>query len=260
MAQTTDDDLNRDTITIGVAGAYLPDYEGSDDYRVVPGPAAIGSVSGFNFQLVGNRLSVDLIPNRPGPGWDFQLGPLGVVNFNRNSRKSIDDVRVKALPERDVAIELGGYVGVGKTGVITSPYDRLSVSVSYRHDVSDVHDSGIWQPSISYFTPLSRKAAVGLFGSAEHVNGKYGRTYFSVSPAETLVSGLPTYTAGSGWKNYSIGAVGTYSLTGDLLHGFKLVAGGTYKRMLNDYGDSPLVSIAGSRSQWLGAVGIAYTF
>lgn len=260
MAQTTDDDLNRDTITIGVAGAYLPDYEGSDDYRVVPGPAAIGSVSGFNFQLVGNRLSVDLIPNRPGPGWDFQLGPLGVVNFNRNSRKSIDDVRVKALPERDVAIELGGYVGIGKTGVITSPYDRLSVSVSYRHDVSDVHDSGIWQPSISYFTPLSRKAAVGLFGSAEHVNGKYGRTYFSVSPAETLVSGLPTYTAGSGWKNYSIGAVGTYSLTGDLLHGFKLVAGGTYKRMLNDYGDSPLVSIAGSRSQWLGAVGIAYTF
>jgi MipA family protein len=29
---------------------------------------------------------------------------------------------------------------------------------------------------------------------------------------------------------------------------------------LNDFGDSPVVSIAGSRSQWLGVVGLAYTF
>ena len=50
------------------------------------------------------------------------------------------------------------------------------------------------------------------------------------------------------------------SLTGDLLHGFKLVGGGTYSRLLNDFGDSPLVSVAGRRSQWLGVVGLAYTF
>lgn len=260
-AQTTPaDDFNRDTITVGVAGAYLPDYEGSDDYQIVPGPAAIGSVSGFNFQLIGNRLSVDLIPNQPGPTWDIQAGPVGVVNFNRSRRKSIDDGRVKALDDRDVAIELGGYVGLGKTGVITSPYDRLSVTLSYRHDVSNEHDSGIWSPSVSYLTPLSRKAAVGLFGSAEHVGNGYGRSYFSVSAPESLASGLPVYTARKGWKNYTLGAVGTYSLTGDLLSGWKVVAGGTYKRMLNDYADSPLVSIAGSRNQWLGAVGLAYTF
>jgi hypothetical protein len=49
-------------------------------------------------------------------------------------------------------------------------------------------------------------------------------------------------------------------LSGDLLDGFKLVAGGNYKRMLNDFGDSPLTSIAGSRNQWQGAIGLAYTF
>ena len=50
------------------------------------------------------------------------------------------------------------------------------------------------------------------------------------------------------------------SLTGDLLHGFKLAAGGTYTRSLNDFADSPIVRLRGSKNQFLGAVGIAYTF
>ena len=249
-----------DSITIGAGGAYLPDYEGSNDYRFSPAPGAIGSVHGFNFTLAGNRLSVDLIPNRPGPGIDIQAGPVGVVNFNRSSVKNIDDVRVRALGEINTAIELGGYVGIGKTGVITSDFDRLSFSLSYRHDVNNAHDSGIWAPSINYLTPLSRKTLVGLFVSAEHVDDRYARTYFSVTPGQALVSGLPAYNAGGGWKNYTIGALGTVSLTGDLLHGFKLVGGGTYARLLNDFGDSPVTRIAGRRSQWLGVVGLAYTF
>ena len=249
-----------DSITIGAGAVYLPDYEGSDDYRFTAAPGAIGSYKGFSFQLAGNRLSIDLIPNAPGPGIDFQLGPIGVVNFNRTSTDGIDDVRVKALGELDTAIELGGYLGIGKTGVITSDYDRLSVSVSYRKDVNGAHGSGIWQPSINYLTPLSRKAAVGVFASAERVEGDYARYYFSVSPAQTLVSGLPTYTAGGGWKNYTLGALATVALTGDLLRGFKLVGGGTYARLLNDFGDSPVTSVAGRRSQWLGVLGLAYTF
>ncbi len=53
---------------------------------------------------------------------------------------------------------------------------------------------------------------------------------------------------------------GGHSLTGDLLRGFKLVGGATYRRMLGDVARSPLVSIAGSRSQWMGVLGLAYTF
>lgn len=255
-----DFDVNRDTITAGVAGVYLTDYEGSNDYRWVPAPAATGSIKGYGFTLAGNRLSVDLIRNQPGQTWDLQAGPIGVVNFNRSNIKSIDDRRVRALGEVDTAIELGGYVGVGKTGVITSPYDSLSVTVSYRHDVAGAHDSAIWQPSINYLTPLSTKAAVAFFGSAERAGRGYATTYFSVSPTQTIASGLPTYTARGGWKNYTLGGLATYSLTGNLLHGVKLVAGGTYRRMLNDFAESPLTSVAGSKDQWLGAVGLAYTF
>ncbi|HVI98248.1 MAG TPA: MipA/OmpV family protein [Sphingomonas sp.] len=254
------DAIGGDSVTVGLGLAYVPDYEGSDDHRVAIGPGAIGSIGGYAFTFAGNRASVDLVRNAPGPGWDVQAGPIAVVNFDRTSTKSIDDPRVKALGKVDTAIELGGYVGIGKTGVLTSPYDKLSVSLSYRHDVSGDHDSAIWQPTINYFTPLSRKAAIGLFASAEHAGKGYARTYFSITPDQAAASGLPVYAASSGWKNYTIGTIGMVSLTGDLLHGVKLVGAGTYKRLLDDFGDSPVVSIAGDRSQWMGAVGLAYTF
>jgi outer membrane protein len=249
-----------DSVTIGGGGVYLNDYEGSDHYvwRIAPG--AIGTIGGFSFTLAGNRASVDLIPNKPGPTWDIQAGPIGVVNFNRSSLKSIDDPRVRALGKRSTAIEVGGFVGIGKTGVVTSEYDRLSVSVSYRKGISGAHRAGIWTPTINYFTPLSTKAAIGVFASADYAERGYGRAYFDVDAAQSLASGLPVFTTRKGWKDYSVGALGTIALTGDLLHGFKIVGGGTYTRMLNDFARSPLVSVAGSRNQWIGVIGLAYTF
>ena len=259
-ASTVGANLGRDTITIGAGGVYLPDYEGSNDYRFTAAPAAIGTFKGFNFQLIGNRFNVDLIPDSRHSNYDFQLGPLVVVNFNRDSLSSIHDRRVRALGKLDTAFELGGYVGFGKTGIITSPYDKLSVSVSYRHDVSNVSDSEIITPSINYLTPLSVKSAVALFASADHAGRGYGQTYFGVTPAQSVASGLPVYFPHSGWKSFTVGGLATYSLTGNLLHGFKILAGGTYTTLMGDYGNSPLVRIAGSSNQWLGAVGLAYTF
>ena len=255
------EEVGGDTVTIGIGAAYMPDYEGSNDYQILPAPAAIGTIGGISFQILGNRASADLIPSPSGPSWDFQAGPVVLVNFMRSNRQGIDDPRVRQLGERDTAIELGGYVGIGKTGVITSEYDKLSVSLSYRHDVSGVHKSGIWQPTINYFTPLSAKAAVGLFGSAERVERQYVSTYFNVGPVASARTGLPEFNDGrAGWKSWTVGALGTMAITGDLLKGFKLVAGGTYRKMINSVADSPLVSVAGSRNQWLGALGIAYTF
>jgi len=253
-------DLTGDTVTLGAGVVLLPDYEGSDSSRFSPAPGAIGTIGGYNFVLAGNRFSVDVIRDNNGPGLDLQFGPIGVLNLNRSGIKSIDDARVRALGKRGTAIEVGGFVGVGRTGVITSPYDRVSISLSYRHDVNGVHGSGIWQPTINYATPLSRKAVVGLFVSGERAGRGYADTYFGVTPAEAIASGLPAYRARAGWKNYTVGAVGAVSLTGDLLHGWKLVAGGTYSRLLNGFSFSPVVRTAGNPNQWFGALGVAYTF
>lgn len=252
--------LGKNTITVGLGAAYLPDYEGSKDYSFSPAPAALAYIDGHTITYIGNRVSVDLIGDKANRDWDIQAGPIGVVNLDRTAPSRIDNKQVAALGRIGAAVELGGYVGIGKIGVVSSPYDRLSVSVSYRHDVTGVHDSGIWQPSVNYFTPLSTKAAVGLFATAERAGRGYARRYFSITPDQSAASGLPVYNARAGWKDWSVGGLATYSITGNLLKGWKVVGGLTYGRMVNDFGDSPIVSQVGSRSQWLSALGLAYTF
>lgn len=249
-----------DSFTVALGVATVPSYEGSDKNRVIPAGLIRGSISGINFSTRGTKLFVDLVPNASGPGIDVQLGPVVGVNFDRTDRKNIKDRRVEALGERDTAIEVGGYAGIARTGVFTSDYDTLGASVAYTQDVNKAHKSYLITPQVDYGTPLSRKAYVGISASATYVGGEYADTYFSVTPAGSIASTLPTYNAGKGWKNYSLTAIATYSLTGDLLHGLSLVAGGSYSRLLNDFADSPVTRVAGDRDQLFGAIGLAYTF
>ncbi|MEI9927670.1 MAG: MipA/OmpV family protein [Sphingomonas sp.] len=250
--------LDGDSLTIGIGAGAVPSYEGSDDMVFSPVPGVIGRVSRINFTLRGNRFWADLIPTKGGPGWDFELGPVVSVNFNRSS--SIKDPRVRALGKLRAAIEAGGYIGIGKQGLITSDYDKLSVSVAYTRDVNHVYRSYLITPAIDYGTPLSTKAYVGLSLAADYMGGGYAQTYFGVTPAGSAASGLPAFSAGKGWKDYSITGIGDVSLTGDLTHGLSLVGAVSYRRLLNDAADTPVTRIAGSPSQWTAVLGLAYTF
>lgn len=250
--------LDGDSFTIGAAAGYTPSYEGSNDYIVGLVPGVRGRVSGINFTIRGNRFMADIIPTRGGPGWDVQLGPIAQVNFNRTRR--VSDPQVNALGRPSIAVELGGYAGIGRTGVITSDYDKVSLTVSYAHDVAGAHDSYVITPSLDYGTPLSTKAYVGINLSGTYMGDGYADTYFSVSGAGSIASGLPAFTARKGWKDWTLSGVGMVSLTGDLTGGLQLMGGVSYRRLLNDAAASPVTSVAGSRDQWTGLLGLAYTF
>lgn len=257
-AQSTDP-LLKETVTIGVGGAYIPSYVGSDDYILVPAIGGRGSISGFDFVLQGTQASVDLIRERDPRAIDLQFGPVAGVNLSRTSR--IKDPQVRALGKLDTAVELGGYVGIGKTGVVTSAYDTINATVTYVRDVAGAHDSYQITPSISYGTPLSRKTYVLLTGSLDYVGAKYGDYYFGISPAGSAASGLAAYNARkSGVLGYGLIALVNVSLTGDLTGGLSLVGGGGYYRLNGRYARSPIVSVAGDRDQWYGGLGLAYTF
>lgn len=249
----------RARLSIGAGVAYIPDYEGSNDNRFTPVPAANGTVWGMSFTLLGNRASLDLIPDPEGAGWNVQLGPVAVVNFNRTNQDAIEDRRVRALGEIDTAVEVGGYVGLGRTGILHD-FDTLSASVSYRRDVTGIHKTGIITPSVNYTTPLSTKALVGFFASAEIVQDRYARTYFGVTPTGSIASGLPVFAPRGGQKDINFGGLFTYALTGNLTKGLALVTGFNYKKLVKDFADSPIVSIAGSRHNWTVGAGLALTF
>lgn len=250
--------LTGDRVTLGAGVGVLPSYEGSDDYAVTGVPVAQGRIGGVSFMLRGNRLVTDLIPDSSGPGWDLQLGPAGNVNFNRSV--SIRDPQVDRLGKIKVAGELGGIAGIGYQGLITSDFDKLSFSVSYVHDVTGIHDSYVVTPTLDYGTPLSTKTYVAIAVSGNYVGGGYADTYFGVTPAGAARSGLPSFDPGKGWKDWTAGLMLNTALTGDLTGGLSLWASGSYRRLLNDFADSPIVSIAGSRDQWQGGVGLAFTF
>jgi len=50
------------------------------------------------------------------------------------------------------------------------------------------------------------------------------------------------------------------SLSGDLLHGLSIFGVGQYSHLQGDFKRSPIVADRGSASQWLGALGLAYTW
>lgn len=256
-------EVDRSSLTVGVGVAAVPSYEGSDDYRVLPVPQFRGKVKDFAFWTRGAALYVDAIPNSDPQGVDFELGPVVAARFDRSSVKNIKDDAVRLLGKRDVAVEVGGFVGIGKTGVITSDYDNLSARIAVTKDVAGAHGSYVITPAIEYMTPLSQTAFVGLGVSADYVGKKYGRYYYDIDAAGSAASGLPVYTAagdGSGFKKVNVSLAGGKSLSGDLRHGWAIFAAGSYSRILGDYADSPIVSIAGSKNQWIGAIGVGYTF
>lgn len=245
-----------DTFTIGGGGAYIPDYEGSDDYEFVPAAAIRGRVSGIQFFTRATYLYVDFIPRGDG-ALEFDLGPIVGARLNRTGK--VDDDFVDALPERKTAIEVGGFAGVTYHG-LTNPYDSLSFRVDVVKDVGGAHESTLVTPTIDFGTPVSRYTYIGLSLSAEWAGGKYADYYYSIGPAGSLASGLPVYDADGGFKHWRIGALVNQSLTGDLTKGLSLFGTGAYTRLSGDFKDSPIVDLRGSASQWLAAVGLAYTF
>jgi outer membrane scaffolding protein for murein synthesis (MipA/OmpV family) len=245
-----------DTFTIGAGVGVVPDYEGSNDYRLIPAAALRGRVGGISFSTRSTYLYVDLVPRGAGK-LEFDAGPIVGVRLNRTG-KIKDDV-VARLPDRKAAIEVGGFVGASLHG-LTNPYDSLSVRLDVVKDVGNGHGSTVITPTLDFATPLSRTLYVGASLSADFVGGGYADEYFSISPADSLASGLRSFDADGGYKGWKTGLLVNQSLSGDLTKGLSLFGTGSYGRLAGDFRRSPIVADRGSATQWFGAIGLGYTF
>lgn len=252
---SAEDLAKRNTVTLGVGGAVVPDYEGSNDYRIFPVGAIRGQVSGISFTTRGAYLYVDVVPH--SGKFDFNAGP--VIGARFNGRRHIKDPVVKLLPQTKTAIEAGAFAGVSAHG-LTNPYDTLAFRVDVLHDIAGAHKSTTFSPNVDFSTPLSTRTYASANVGAEFVSNKYADYYYSITPAGSLASGLPLFNAGGGMKNWKASLILDQSITGDLLHGFSVFGMGQYSRLVGDFKRSPIVSQRGSASQWLGALGLAYTW
>ena len=247
-----------DYLTAGLGVAVGPSYEGSDDYTISPLPVILGSIGGIDFQPRGPGIALDFIPDKKGAKVDFIFGPVVRARFDRQN--SIKDPVVRSLGKLDFAVEVGPFAGIQVNRVL-NPYDSLTAQVDLRWDVAGAHDGMVVFPSVTYFTPLSRSVVTSLAVSGEYVDDDYADYYFSISPTGSAASGLPTFTATSGWKNVGATMLTAVDLDGDVTNGgWGLIFLGSYSRMLGDPKRSPVTSIRGSANQFFAAVGVGYTF
>ena len=248
---------NKDSVSLAAGAAIVPDYEGSDDYRVVPFGAVRGRVHGISFTSRGAYLYVDLVPHAGKV--NFHAGP--IVGARLNTRKHIHDDVVELLPHRKRAFEVGGFAGVSFSG-LTNPYDSLGLRVDVLHDVGNAHKSTVISTNFDFSTPLSRTTYASLTVGADFVSNKFADYYYSITPADSLATGgvLPAFDAGGGMKKWKAGVLLNQSLSGDLLHGFSIFGYGEYSHLVGDFKRSPIVSQRGSAGQWTGAAGLAYSW
>jgi outer membrane scaffolding protein for murein synthesis (MipA/OmpV family) len=245
-------------LTVGVAAAYLPSYEGSNDYQVTPAPVAIGRVDDFSFILRGNSFSLNLIRGGQKAPVSFAFGPVAYLRLDRSSR--VGDPVVASLGKVKKAVELGGYAGISLNHLL-DPYDSLTFRVDVQHDVTSVHRSTLWKPGIVYLTPVSLRTIVSISAEAEHAGDGFARTYFSITPAQSLRSGLPVYDARGGWKDGRVSLLVGQVLVGDLRRPrLSAFVGLSYSRELGNFARAPVVAIRGDRNQYLAAGGLAYSF
>lgn len=246
-----------DWISVGIGVGYGPSYEGSDSYKASVLPLAQGSFAGVNFDPRPGGLALDFIPDATGQT-GIDLGVAVRLRGNRTGR--IGDAVVESLGELDRAVEVGPTAGVSFPGVL-NPFDSVSVNVDARWDVAGAHDGLVIDPSITYFTPLSRAMIASFTLGATYGDDDYAEYYYSIDGAGSVASGLPQFAADGGFTNASATLLLGLDLDGDATNGGLAIVGiGGYSRLLGDAKDTPITSIRGSADQFLAAVGVGYTF
>ena len=249
-----------DWMTIGLGAVLNPSYDGSDDYVVSPLPLVQGNLFGVAINPRPAGIALDFIPDGDNK-INFNLGVAAKLNRNRATR--IKDDVVAKYGELDTSVEVGPTVGLSFPGVL-NPYDSVSINADILWDVSGASDGMTINPSVTYFTPVSKGAAISFSLSARHVDDDYARYYYSVpvAPAAVPVADrLPVFNADGGFDKVGATLLVGVDFDGDLtnggLAGFLL---GGYSRVVGDAADTPFTSIRGSESQWLIGAGLGYTF
>jgi MipA family protein len=232
---------------VGLGGALVPDYEGSDEYEPVPLASFEMGYKGFSVRSRGLGLAADVLPS---PDWS--AGPVMVYNAGRDD---VEDEVVDRLADVDGGIEIGGFIGYQlPLGLI--PQDGLSFNVELRQEVADGHDGLIGEGSVGYSGPVTERLRLTGVVSASVVDDSYSDAFFSVDGAGSAASGLPVYDADGGVKDVGLSLIGTYSLS----ESWSVNALAGYTRLVGDAADSPIVEERGSADQFILGLSMGYSF
>jgi outer membrane scaffolding protein for murein synthesis (MipA/OmpV family) len=225
-------------ITLGLGGAFMPVYEGSRHYRILPAPAIDIRYKDIAFLSLGDGLGVNVFR-----GETYRVGVAVGYDFGRD-----EDVasRLNGLGTVEASPEFRVFAEVRILPFILTADLRRAIG---GHGGS-VGDLGVYLPVIG------RENLVVFIGpSITFANDRYMQAYFGVGTAQAMASTahLPRYDADGGLKSASFGASTIYHFNE---HWF-VDADIAWERLADTAGNSPIVE---QRNQFGLSMVVGYEF
>jgi outer membrane protein len=228
-------------VSLGAGLGLAPDYEGSEDYEAVPIPyVSVVWSNHMAIELLGSKAKLNLIPS---PNWKG-----GLIGEYIPERDNVDNNQVDRLETVDTSIMLGGFFGF--------EIDNWSASIEAMQDVADGNDGAIIRLNGGYKIPIDQTLNLSLGAFTTWADDDYMEAYFGIDGADSARSGLSTYNADSGFKDLGLNVLASFKPWENW--GFMGLA--TYKRLIGDAEDSPVVDDEGDANQFVVGVLVFYRF
>lgn len=207
------------SLIVGAGASYEPDYEGSDDFEVVPIPVIV-----FTY---GDWLEID-----PGgiavTALRYEGFALAARVGYESGRDEDDNDRLDGLGDIDFAATVGAKASY--TWNAFEFYGTIDQTINGS-------ESLIGTVGAEFKAPVTERLILGAGVEAVIANDKHMESYFGVNAAQSARSGLPEYKAEAGLKRVNVSASATYMLSENWL-----VRGETSLGILTgDAADSPIV-------------------
>jgi outer membrane protein len=226
---------------VGLGLAFVPDYEGSEDYKAIPIiNARFNLNNNMYIGFLGNAFRANLVPSQ-----EWNAGPL--LRY-RPERSDVENDQVDSMEKVDAAIEAGGFLSYN--------LPDWTFSISAAQDIAGSHDGFLLDLGVGYRYKLQAETMLTLNAQTTFASNDYMQTYFSVDQGDAARSGLRTYDADAGFKDFGVGIALQHAYS----RNWGVVGVIRYSRLLGDAADSPVVDDAGSENQLLTGVFVNYSF
>ena len=227
---------NAADFTVGVGVGVAPEYEGSDDYRLVPTWLFAADDlyhPDTHVTLAGPILRSNFVPHP-----NLRAGLSGQYIPERND---VEDDDVDEMRSVDAAFLLGGIFG---WDFLSAPNIEFAALVDLRYDVAS-NNGYLITPRLSYANKVSDRMSVGAELFSNYASEDYMDEYFDVSAGDAARSGLDTFDADAGFKDVGISGSVNYRFAEQ----WSVSLLGGFTRLLGDAEDSPVVDDAGNANQ-----------
>ncbi|WP_168192785.1 MipA/OmpV family protein [Undibacter mobilis] len=230
------------TLTLGVEGRVLPQFEGSrnDVLRPVPVFSFRRAGTPQRFRSPRDGGGAALIDNGP-----FKFGPAIKVKL---PRKESEDVALRGLGNVDWTLEAGGFAEFW-------PSDWLRTRLELRQGFGG-HKGLAGDLSADLVVPLTERLTLSGGPRLSATNAAAVSPYYSITSGQSAASGLPVYSAGGGLKSWGAGAQVSYQID----PGWRSYWFIEYEQLAGDAAKSPLVTQRGSINQIQVGIGITRSF